>query len=131
VRALDTNVLVRFLTRDDRQQTERVHALFREAEEKREALFVSFASILETIWALGTIYKVSRAEILGSLQRLLALPYLRFENATLLELLLEESRDSQLRPSDLLIGLIGREHGCVSTLTFDKKAARSPLFTEL
>ena len=131
MRALDTNILVRFLTRDDQTQTERVHTLFREAEQKREVLFVSFASMLETIWALGTIYKVSRTDILASLQHLIALPYLRFENAALLESLLNESRDSQLRPSDLLIGLIGREHGCTTTLTFDKKAARSQLFTEL
>jgi len=131
VRALDTNILVRFLTRDDQPQTERVHILFREAEQKREVLFVSFACTLETIWALGTIYKVTRTEILSSLKLLLALPYLRFENSALLERLLEESRDGQLRPSDLLIGLVGREHGCTTTLTFDKKAARSPLFTEL
>lgn len=131
MRALDTNILVRFLTRDDQPQTERVHTLFREAEQQREVLFVSFACTLETIWALGTIYKVSHTAILAALQQLLALPYLRFENSALLERLLDASRGGQLRPSDLLIGLVGREQGCTTTLTFDRKAARSPLFTEL
>lgn len=131
MRALDTNIVIRFLTEDDRPQTARVHALFREAEEKRDVLFVSFAAILETIWALGTIYGVSRSDILESLERLLDLPFLHFENTSLLRNLLEESHRSPLRPSDLLIGLLGRDHGCTTTLTFDKKAARSALFTEL
>lgn len=131
MKAIDTNIVVRFLTGDDADQTLRVQALFKKAGEEREVLFVTFAAMLETIWALGTIYGVPRDEILNSLEHLLNLPFLRFERREWIEELLRVSPEGSLRPSDLLIGIAARSQGCATTLTFDRKAARSALFTAL
>jgi len=131
MRALDTNILVRFITGDDSSQTDRVHELFRTAEERHEMLFVSLPVTLELIWVLVSTYEAPKAAIAEALQHLLGLPYLRFEHEGRLKNLLATSGQNPLGLGDLLVGLSGKEHGCATTLTFDRKAARHPLFTAL
>ncbi len=48
--ALDTNVIVRFLVRDDEEQALCVYKRFKQAEKKRESLFIPLTVLLETIW---------------------------------------------------------------------------------
>lgn len=131
MRALDTNILVRFVTADDSPQSERVRELFRTAEEHHELLFVSLPVLLELIWVLGSAYDTPKAAIAEALQHLLGLPYLRFEQEARIRDLITASPQSPLGLGDLLVGLCGRDHGCTTTLTFDRKAVRSPLFTSL
>jgi predicted nucleic-acid-binding protein len=131
VRALDTNVLVRFVTADDSPQAARVRELFRAAEGHHELLFVSLPVILELIWVLGSSYGTPKPDITQALQDLLGLPYLRFEQDGRIRELLAAAPQSPLALGDLLVGLCGRDHGCTTTLTFDRNAARSPLFTAL
>ncbi|WP_411726310.1 hypothetical protein [Methyloglobulus sp.] len=47
--ALDTHVLVRFLVKDDDHQAQSVFRLYKQPEEKQEALFVPLLVVLETI----------------------------------------------------------------------------------
>ena len=131
MRALDTNILVRFVTADDSPQSERVRELFRAAETHNEILFVSLPVTLELIWVLGSAYDTPKASIADALQHLLGLPYLRFEQEGRIRDLLTMSPQSPLGLGDLLVALSGKDHGCTTTLTFDRKAARSPLFTAL
>ena len=131
MRALDTNFLVRFITGDDSPQSDRVRELFRAAEEHHELLFVSLPVTLELIWVLGSAYDTPKASIAEALQHLMGLPYLRFEQEGRIRTLLTASPQSPLGLGDLLVGLIGKDHGCTTTLTFDRIAARSPLFTAL
>ena len=49
MKALDTNVLVRFLVRDDEQQAESIYRIFKQAESDKEALFVPLLVVLETV----------------------------------------------------------------------------------
>jgi len=68
VKGLDTNVLVRFLVRDDEQQAETIYRIFKQAETNKEALFVPLLVVLETIWVLESVYKIPRQEILDSIK---------------------------------------------------------------
>ena len=131
MRALDTNILVRFVTGDDSPHSNRVRELFRTAEEHNELLFVSLPVIQELIWVLGSAYDTPKAAIAEALQHLLGLPYLRFEQEGRIRDLLTASAQSHLGLGDLLVGRCGKDHDCTTTLTFDRKAARSPLFTAL
>jgi len=47
MKALDTNILVRFLTNDDAVQAKKVYQLFKNAEAKREHFFVPLLVVLE------------------------------------------------------------------------------------
>jgi predicted nucleic-acid-binding protein len=64
--ALDTNVLVRILTRDDQSQ---VKAALRRVRGKD--LWMSKTVLLETEWVLRYSYRLSRPAIHGALRRLL------------------------------------------------------------
>ena len=48
--AIDTNVIIRFLVRDDVKQAEIVYARFKRAEAARERLFIPLLVLLEMLW---------------------------------------------------------------------------------
>jgi predicted nucleic-acid-binding protein len=126
--ALDTNVLVRFLVRDDEKQAQLVYARFKQAESGREVLFVPLMVVLETIWVLESAYAKSRKEILDSFDELKSMPVLKFEKVQVLQALLSEGRKGNADLSNLLIGLVAQSCGCSRGLTFDKKASKFPFF---
>jgi len=131
VTGLDTNILVRFLVRDDENQATIVYGRFKRAERERERFFVSFSVLLEIFWVLESAYSMSRSEILDALSDLVGLPILLFENEDLVLELIDKGRYCSIDLSDLLIGLIGQAHGVGETLTFDRKAAKHPHFSLL
>ena len=126
--ALDTNVLVRFLVRDDEKQAQVVYARFKQAESARDALFVTLLVVLETVWVLESVYDKSRKEILDSFDELKDMPILEFEKVQVLQSWLSEGMKSNADLSDLLIALAAQSCGCSGGFTFDKKAAKFPFF---
>lgn len=67
----DTNVLVRFITRDDPEQTRRVVTMMRRAERGELSLRVSAIVIAEVIWVLESFYKYEPAVIAEVLREFL------------------------------------------------------------
>lgn len=129
MKALDTNALVRFLVRDDEKQAQAVRRILLQAGQENTTLFVPAAVVLETIWVLSSAYNRSREAILQALEELLALPVLVIEERERVANLCHAAESSSADLADLLIGLASRDAGCETTLTFDRKAARSDLFT--
>ncbi len=60
MKALDTNVLVRFLVQDDEIQASKVDQLFASAEQGKETLFIPLLVVLELIWVLQSAYGVQK-----------------------------------------------------------------------
>jgi predicted nucleic-acid-binding protein len=129
--ALDTNVIVRFLVRDDEKQARIVHKLFKRAEADRTSFFVPLAVTLKVIWVLDRRYAMARAEILNALACLRQMPILEFEGSEVLERFLMAARRSKVGLGDLLIAHSAQAAGCDGVVTFDKKACRSALFSLL
>ncbi len=128
MKALDTNVLVRFLVNDDPAQAQVVRERFRQAETQREIFFVPLLVVLETIWVLDSAYGISRDELVAVLKDLLLLPILEFENRSALQSMVYTAGASNFDLPDLLIAETARLAGCGSVLTFDQKVAKSELF---
>lgn len=130
MKALDTNVLVRFLLRDDQRQAALVRERFKAAEASDERFYISLPVVLETIWVLESAYSVSREEIVDVFNDLLRMPILAFEARDTLQDFVSSasSVSSGIDLADLLIGLAARSAGCDGVLTFDKQAAKSDLF---
>ncbi len=126
--ALDTNVIVRFLVRDDETQAQAVYARFKQAETGRETLFVSLLVVLETIWVLESVYDKSRMEILSSLEELKGMPILEFEKEHVLQKVLLDGRTCRADLSDILIARMAEACGCSEGITFDRKASKLPFF---
>lgn len=128
MKALDTNVLIRFLVQDNKKQVQTVNQLFTKAEKDKSTLFVSLLVVLELIWVLESVYKVERLDILSSFSELLSMPVLNFEKQTIIRAFLLTAMKSSFDLSDLLIGHSGLSNQCETTLTFDKKVAKSDCF---
>jgi predicted nucleic-acid-binding protein len=73
--AVDTNVLVRFLTRDDRAQASRAAKLISSQE-----VFIPTTVLLETEWVLRRLYRFPRNAVLSALSELLAIENVSVEN---------------------------------------------------
>lgn len=67
--AIDTNIVVRFLVRDDETQWTRADFLIRNA-----AIFVPATVVLETAWVLQNIYGYRRLDLNTALEQFLGLP---------------------------------------------------------
>lgn len=128
MRALDTNVIVRFLVNDDKAQGNRVRARFEDAERRGDRFFISRLVLLELIWVLSAVYKLTREEILRALELLTQMPILEFEDYDCAVELIRSGHGTDLDLPDLFIGLSARALGCEVTLTFERGLARSELF---
>lgn len=128
MKALDTNVLVRFLVNDDVKQSAVTRRLLENEEKKGTMLFVSLPVTLELLYVLESVYGYSREEIIRALEMLLMLPVLNFERHEALQKLIALSSSVSCDLQDLFIGAAAYDAGCSVTVTFDKKASRSGLF---
>ena len=61
---IDTNVFLRYLTKDDILKYERCKELFKKAMDGKIALSTSEMVIAELIWTLISYYKVPKAEVI-------------------------------------------------------------------
>ncbi|HWM68706.1 MAG TPA: type II toxin-antitoxin system VapC family toxin [Steroidobacteraceae bacterium] len=125
---LDTNVLVRFLIRDDEEQFERACDLIQSEAQREEFVCVSLAVLLETEWVLRSRYKLGKEEILSTFSELLSAGYIRFEDEPAIAQALFMWKDSSAQFADCLIGARHWALGCKATATFDQGALKVPGF---
>lgn len=128
MKALDTNVLVRFLVKDDEKQAQIAYQAFTQAEYKEEVLFVPLLVVLETIWVLQSVYEISDQDIVSAFSELMQMPVLKFESQQVMQDFISIARKDNFDLSDLLIAYSAEISGSQKVLTFDKKAAKFKLF---
>jgi predicted nucleic-acid-binding protein len=126
---IDTNVLVRFLVKDDHAQFERAQKLIRRQASEGEGVSISLLVLLETEWVLRSRYDLSKNEIAGALSGLLDSTEVRIEDEATVERALFVWKDSAAEFADCLIGERYRELGCRATASFDARALKLPGFT--
>ncbi len=126
--AIDTNIIVRFLVRDDEKQAEVARRRLKQAEENRERLLIPLLVVLETIWVLESAYDKTRAEILDAIRAMRQMPVFEFQANEAVERLLAEGAEFNADLADILIAESSRAFGCESGITFDKGAAKLPFF---
>lgn len=131
MKALDTNILVRFLIQDDKQQAQTVETLLNQAENNKQSFYVTLLVVLELIWVMEAVYEVTREDILLSINELLSMPVLNFEKQKVVRQFISVAQTSRFDLSDLLIALSALQEGCDTTYTFDKKAAKFKFFEKL
>ena len=74
--AIDTNIIIRFLTRDDEEQYQKSYQIFATSK----SIFIPTTVILETEWVLRFSYKLSSERIVFALSNLLGLENIVSEN---------------------------------------------------
>lgn len=73
--AVDTNVMVRLLTKDDSEQAKRAAELF-----GKNDIFIPKTVMLETEWVLRHAYGIDKRGISGAFQRLIGLSNVKMED---------------------------------------------------
>jgi predicted nucleic-acid-binding protein len=125
---LDTNVLVRFLVRDDPSQFDKAQRLIRDAARRGEPVLISQLVLLETEWVLRSRYGLGKEEIIGALSALLDSVELTIEDEPSVEQAVFVWRRSSAEFADCLIGARHTNLGCRATASFDSSALRLPGF---
>ena len=128
MKALDTNVLVRFLVKDDERQSKIVYRAFKQAETDHDTFFVPLLVVLETLWVLESVYNIARNDILDSIDEVLLMPILKLEAQATIQRFIFLARENIIDLSDILIACSAKLSGCQSILTFDKEASGSEHF---
>ena len=126
---IDTNVLIRFLIRDDETQFEKARKLIRREVAAGRRVFVSQLVLLETEWVLRSRYGLPKIEIIAVLSGLLDAADVQFEDEPAIEEALYVWKDNAVDFADCLIGARNRRLGCRVTASFDVRASRLPGFS--
>jgi predicted nucleic-acid-binding protein len=125
---VDTNILVRFLVRDEEAQFERARKLIKREVAAGGCVFVSQLVLLETEWVLRSRYSLQKNQIIAAISGLLDAADVQFEDEPAVEEALFVWKDATADFADCLIGARNRRLGCRATATFDAKASRLPGF---
>ena len=125
---LDTNVVLRYLVRDDPWQLSRAAHLIERKLSAEEPGFVSLVVTAEIVWNLLSNYEYSREELIEALDTLLSVESLLFQNEREISEALAAMRVGTASFPDALISALSTNAGCTTTYTFDRKASRSPGF---
>lgn len=122
--AIDTNVLLRYLLRDDEAQAERAHRLI--TGESR--ILITDVVLAEAVWTLlGRRYRVGKADLITVVESLLREPNICFEDEEVVWQALQAYSDAEADFADALIvckavKVAALEDGLDAVYTFDSAA---------
>ena len=121
---LDTNVLVRYLVKDDEAQSA-LASRFIDGLTQDDPGFISSVVLAEASWVLSTSYKFDRDEVADAIEELVLSHDLIFENIEACYLALYVYRGgTSVDFADALIAETAKLAGARETVTFDRIAAR-------
>ncbi len=113
--AVDTNVIVRYLTGDDAEQFAKANALIRD-----EDVYVCTTVLLETEWVLRRGYRFSRERVIAALAAFAALPRVTLEDPDLTA----KALDWTQRDMDFADALhLAQAPECEAFVSFDQRLA--------
>ncbi len=121
--ALDTNVLARYLVRDDAERAEAARSLLESLTVDRPG-YVCREVTVELVWVLERVYGYSRDQIATILAELVATEGLVIEAADDVGSAAFRYRMGGAGFSDLMILAAAERTGAQPLYTFDQKAAR-------
>ncbi len=114
--AIDTNIVVRFLTRDDERQAQRTRALI-----DSSPVFVPTTVLLEAEWVLRSVYQLGAAEIASALTQFIGHPNVKPEQPDRVAAALEWAGRG-MDFADALHLASARE--CEAFVTFDERLTK-------
>jgi predicted nucleic-acid-binding protein len=119
MRAVDTNVLVRLITRDDARQVAAAEAFV------SAGAWVSHVVLVETLWLLESVYELDATQRATAVDMLLNHASITLQDADVVTAALAHFRHRPtLGFSDCLVLEIARKAGHVPLGTFDRGLAR-------
>jgi predicted nucleic-acid-binding protein len=116
VRAIDTNVIIRFLTGDEPEQSQKARQIIEGGE-----IFIATTVLLESEWVLRSAYGFPPVRIAGAFRALAGLSEIEIEDPALLS----RALDWVDRGMDFADALhLVRANDCSAFVTFDRRLVR-------
>ena len=119
---VDTNVLVRYLVRDDQLQFEKARRLIKREADRSEPVLVSLLVLLETEWVLRSLYRFTPKQIVAALRSFIGLPCVSLQDAALATRALDWCEQGMDFADALHLAASGH---CEAFVTFDKDCAKA------
>jgi predicted nucleic-acid-binding protein len=117
--AVDTNIIVRLITRDDAKQVAAAEAFV------SRGAWVSHLVLAETAWVLSTAYELDHDEIATAIEMLLKQKQLTLQDADVVAAALDQYRGKPaVGFTDCLVLEIARKAGHIPLGTFDKNLSK-------
>lgn len=114
---LDTNVLLRYLLKDDLPQWQQAAKVL----EAGDVCFIPNIVLCELFWVLHSRYQLDRQAVIEVLLALLETDRFQFENRLAVQGAIEQMLNGKAGFADYLIGLLNQQAGCTQTVTFDRQ----------
>ena len=119
MRAVDTNVLIRLVTRDDDRRVAAAEAFV------AKGVWVSHLALVEAVWVLTSVYGLGPGKIATAVEMLLSHQNLTVQDSDTVAAALEQYRKKQaLGFSDCLILEVARKAGHLPLGTFDRELSK-------
>jgi len=131
MKGLDTNVLVRYLVRDDKKQAEKAGAYIRKTVASGESCFINNIVLCELVWVLESAYEYDKGSIADVLERILATKQFELERKDITRQAVSDYKNGRGDLADYLIGRINQALGCDATVTFDRALKNTTSFMML
>lgn len=128
---LDTNVLVRYITRDDPEQYRAAKTFLESTCTPEQPGYVNVIVLCELVWVLKGAYDASTEEIIRMLDQILRTRQLQVQQRDQVRTALEDYKHSPVDFADCLIGRLNQNAGCSTTVTFDRRAGALNEWREL
>ncbi len=129
--ALDTNVVVRYLTHDDPEQAQIASLEIDRGAKAGTPFFLCSIVMCELVWVLSGAYSFHRSDIADTVEKMLRTAQFRFESKDQLWQALADYRKGRAGFADYLIGRLAKAAGCEETLSFDRSLASAKGFRNL
>ena len=120
---LDTNIIIRYVMRDDEPQAQAADTLI-EGFTAQDPGCISHITLVEVWWVLTRVYKLKDADVAAFLDTLLNTASLALQNPDLVHKALRAVKTNHADFADALIAAVDADAGCTETKTFDTKAAK-------
>ncbi len=117
----DTNLFLRFLTRDVPAQATEVRHLLERAARGEVALICNAMVIAEIVWTLTSFYKLARVDVAEKVLAILNTPGLEVESARLLSQAVTDFAERNVDFIDAYNAAWGAVNGIDAVCTFDRK----------
>lgn len=118
--ALDTNVLLRLVLRDDEAQAQRARELVEAHAHSDASLFISDVVLVEFVWVLRSRYALPSDAIAHTLHAMLDNATLAWQSRTAAVEALRFFEQGGVDFPDCLVVALAHSHHCETVATFDQ-----------
>ncbi len=123
---LDTNVLVRYITQDHPEQSERADDLLESKCTKESPGLLALLVLCELVWVLRGAYGYKKSAIIKVIEQILVCRELMVENYRVAFSALAAYKKGSADFADYVIAFTNKDAGCEATFSFDRKLAKLP-----